>query len=625
MHGMPFPSTWRETHDNDNEFSPSSADSLDLGSSATVRSLHVNYYTSNHQHEIKRSSGRPRKPLRAVERRDSFQSNSNLPTQLDRHVRVSQSITAHDSSIAAAWQRNVLPRELLNVAAGTPDEIRVIVIESVNQANAIRASLFESGSGQQQVVDASRTFDYRPQRSPGPESPPQHLNQISHERLSSSHSESTTSSEDSWPLAAGRYSVDSVTSAGSSPRLEVTTPAVGQLDEAAHLSRGSLSPLKHLFGHEPEKNARKHGIMKLLRGKEHKLKDPKRKSTSLVLDTQTKECASCFDDIPSNAAIGLSRRQAELAARRAIIDQEEAEVQAAIKAVAEAERRERQEVEEEERRIRLIAEEEQRQRVAREEARQAVELQILQRLESDRIATINNHYATLRTCLSELHRMQRKAIRGRHSTEMYLTQNELENIAAEEVELHDEQVTFKRAWEESYKAVQSRFAREIIDTTIRHRADQGDLLQKLDESSIGEAVNNDITRAAKIEELIMLQQTEREVLRQKHRRGLRKLQARDADQRLEDRRSQQVALQQKKEIALKAIDDFQGRTVSDSEWLEFLILDREARLNENRQRHIASGADAPSSNLRGTLSTENVSRAPSMLIFAEELRALCDS
>lgn len=298
------------------------------------------------------------------------------------------------------------------------------------------------------------------------------------------------------------------------------------------------------------------------------------------------------------------RRQEELATRQALIKEEEAEVQAAIKAVADAERRHQQEAEEEEC-LRSIAEQEEKKRIAKEEARRSKELQRLKRLETKRVSVINHYYNDLQVSLSQLHRIQRKAITARHSTEMRMTRKELENIATQEVELYDEQLTFKRAWEESLTVAQLRNAREIIDTSVRHRADQDKYFQKLAEP-IDQVFINDITKSVKIEELTMLQEAERDALRKRYRRDMRKLQARAVDIQSKNRGERQAVLQQEKESVTQAIEDLQGRMVSDVKWLELLIHERNTMLSENRLRYVSSVAEAPTSSPAGLDLTDDL-------------------
>ena len=286
------------------------------------------------------------------------------------------------------------------------------------------------------------------------------------------------------------------------------------------------------------------------------------------------------------------RRRDELAARRAVANAEEAEVKAAIKAVAEAERREIEEAMERERRLREIAEQEERERAAQEEARLAEEMQRLERLEAVRVEAISTYYVALRKSLNEIHQAQRKAISVRHTAEMGNTRHVLEEIASKEVALLDEQNKEKSAWEEKIKAAQLKNAQEIIETFTRHRANQDQYFSKFAESS-KEVTIDEISKAHMIEELAMIQESEREALRLKHSRDIRKLYVRAADAQSIDLTVQKRALEQEKQAATQAVEQLNARMYSDSKWLELLSRDREAMLTENEYRLMSSGADLP--------------------------------
>ena len=265
-------------------------------------------------------------------------------------------------------------------------------------------------------------------------------------------------------------------------------------------------------------------------------------------------------------------------------------MQAAIEAVAEAERREIEEAIEQERRQRGIAEREERERAAQEEARLAHEMQRLERLETARVEAINSHYQHLSTSLNAIHQAQRKAISSRHTAEMSSTQHELEKIASREMALLDEQSKCKSAWEERIQQARLKNAREVIETSTRHRADQDIYLIKLTEPPRDETLD-DIAKAHMIEELAILQESEREALRTKHQRDIRKLRARAADAQPIDRTVQQSALQQEKRTATQVIEQLAVRMYSDLKWLELVTRDRAAMLTENERRLLSSGAD----------------------------------
>ena len=284
-----------------------------------------------------------------------------------------------------------------------------------------------------------------------------------------------------------------------------------------------------------------------------------------------------------------TRRRDELATRRAVANAEEAEIQAAIEAVAEAERREIEEAIEQERRQREIAEQEERERLAEEEARLAEEMQRLERLEAARVESINSHYTILRTSLNTIHQAQRKAISARHTAEMSSTQRELEEIASQEMALLNEENKDKSVWEETIQNARLKNAREIIETSSRHWIDQDQYVMKLTGPPNDDTF--DIVKARMIEELAVIQESEREALRAKHQRDIRKLQARAARAQSIDRTKQESALQQEKQVATQAVEELAVRMHSDSKWLELVIRERETMLAENEHQLLRSGAE----------------------------------
>ncbi|MCJ1390542.1 hypothetical protein MMC18_003402 [Xylographa bjoerkii] len=670
MSAIDFPSSspWIRVQD---RHLPSPASSPPKAAAETNRNFDLETILPINTTGMKRSRERPMRPSRrivaAAHPLESIaqlgSTNRGSSTESIVAKPVTHATASNDESWKTRWQEIDLPDELLQVPSGTQQEICAIVKESFNQSRAIRASLLETYQGQTQTELPQIDRD---NPSLKPELHTDDSSVMSRERTVSSHSDATASSRDSHRLSTGGQSFDSFTSAESMLSLPLT-PRIVPLSSSLCTDEPGL-----------EKRPKRHGLFsKLLRGRELKMKSVALKSSTSVTEViaVTKECASCFDDVLSNDAIGLDcqhsycspcftqlvttamqhenfwppkcclqnipkgtlegnlsalnlakynlkskeyatpagercytcgsrwrtcacteedqiRRRDELAARRAIVNAEEAEVQAAIEAVAEAERREIEEAIEQERRRREIAEHEERERVAQEEARLAEEMQRLNRLEAARVEAINSHYAVLRTSLHAIHQAQRKAISTRHTAKMGSTQHDLEEIASQEVALLDEQNRDKLAWEERIQGARLKNAREIIETSTRHRADQDEYLTKFVEHS-KEGAFDEVTKANMIEELAIIQESEREALRSKHRRDIRKLQARAIDAPAIDQTVQKSALQQEKQVVTKAIEELKVRMYSDTKWLELVTHEREAMLTENEHQLISSGADVP--------------------------------
>ncbi|MCJ1431048.1 hypothetical protein MMC27_000398 [Xylographa pallens] len=662
----PFSSPWRGVQDRPLPIAISSpqqvlAESVPYLNPGTIKSINTT--------GMRRSRERPVRPSRrTVASVNPLQSTSQLghtdggdsPESIIAKLTIHATLS-NDESWKTRWQEIDLPDELVQAPGGTRQELCAIIKESFNQSRAIRASLLETNHKQKPP-----TTNPTDRESPNltSELSTHDSSVISRARTESSQSDATASSRDSHRFSTGGQSFESFTSAESTPSLLLTSCIV------------PLSPGLSTYEPGPEKRKKKRGLFsKLLRGKEPKMRPVALTSSTSILEmtTETKECASCFDDVPSTDAVGLGcqhsycspcftqlvttamqhenfwppkcclqdipkktlminlsalelikyslkareyaipagercytcglrwrtcacteedqiRRRDELATRRAIFNAEEAEVQAAIEAVAEAERREVEEAIEQERRQREIAEREERERAAQEEARLAEEMQRLERLETARVEAINNHYQLLSTSLNTIHQAQRKAISARHTAEMSSTRHELEKIASQEMALLDEQNKDKSAWEERIQKARLNNAREVIETSTRHRADQDKYLIKLTEPSKDETFD-DIAKAHMIEELAIIQESEREAFRVKHQRDIRKLRARAADAQSIDRTVQQSALQQEKRTATQAIEQLAVRMYSDLKWLELITRDRETMLAENEHQLLSSGAD----------------------------------
>ena len=249
---------------------------------------------------MRRSRERPIRPsCRSVVLANPLQSTSQLGL-IDGDVLpesvVAKSAThvnlSNDKSCKARWQEIDLPDELLQVPDGTRQEICAIVKESFNQSRAIRASLLDTNHEQKPPV-----------RPMGPENPYVTPELYSHDssvmscaRTGSNQSDATASSRDSHRFSTGGQSFESFTSVESSSDAPFTTSIVPS------------SPSLCTYEPGPAKRTKRRGLFsKLLRGKELKMKSVALKSSTSILEvsTETEECASCFDDVPSKKAVGL--------------------------------------------------------------------------------------------------------------------------------------------------------------------------------------------------------------------------------------------------------------------------------------------------------------------------------
>ena len=196
-----------------------------------------------------------------------------------------------------AWQQYDLPPELATVKAGTPNEIRKIVRDSVTHCRALRASMIDAQND---------SAPHEIWQNPGVPAV------MTHVRTASRNSNSTIGSLDRDSQSSDvYYSLESITSAES-----VASPATGKqymTRASEHIHETVVSSGDSAIG--AEKTSKKHGLMRLLRGRGNKATTDKSNdlSTSPASPRSpakstielTKECASCFDDVPISVAISL--------------------------------------------------------------------------------------------------------------------------------------------------------------------------------------------------------------------------------------------------------------------------------------------------------------------------------
>lgn len=299
------------------------------------------------------------------------------------------------------------------------------------------------------------------------------------------------------------------------------------------------------------------------------------------------------------------RRWNELAARRVIIQsdnaareqgaireaerqREEEELRAALEAIAESERQERELQEEEEgRRAQEQIARAENDRVKMENARRAEELR-----NYERMTKIGLHHTELQLILDELHRLQRKKIFERHRIAMSAVQRQLEDLASKESALEVQMNQLQTHKEQVLEATRKTHAREIMQTVCRHRSDQDKYLAKMADAGGGEPLDELIT-ARMIEELTELQEIERMALRSKHTRELRRFD-KQPDEVSTARISDQLEfLQGEKGLSFEAGDKLERLMNSDWRWFNLVCIIQMALLEEDKYHLISSEADAP--------------------------------
>lgn len=288
------------------------------------------------------------------------------------------------------------------------------------------------------------------------------------------------------------------------------------------------------------------------------------------------------------------QREAEIAERLARYEAEsraeEAEVRAAIAAVEEAERRVAAEREAEER--------------ATEAVRQAQEAEEATRIEYERVEGINDYFQLLRGELQKIDIQQKEAIASRH--EMH----EIPSIARIQADLTSEGVYQKRvrriatergtilaSSDKKIRELRQSHQTTLIATIQRHRDDQDTVfLQPIrgPETQRGAITENVLTA------LIAAQDLEIHTLQSQQEREIRKWQSRGAVQLAEfDAIMHEETIRFEKLHRVKAdhltaeLKKVESSVASDWKWWEMLVAARTIMLDEDENRMIMSGADAP--------------------------------
>ncbi|KAL9038691.1 MAG: hypothetical protein Q9214_005179, partial [Letrouitia sp. 1 TL-2023] len=255
---------------------------------------------------------------------------------------------------------------------------------------------------------------------------------------------------------------------------------------------------------------------------------------------------------------------------------EEAEIRAAIEAVAEAERRAAAAREEEERR-----QEEER----AEEARQ------IAMRETERVAAIGRHYERLRDAMERVRLHQERTLRLHLETRMQELEQKMvafcamameEKFAVERASIVDET-------NQQLLDLQQRHATVLVQTVGRHRKDQDSCL-------LGLPLDNDSDTAAVLEPLLVAQELEHATLRSMQTAEIKKWRRRGAlrlqvfDQEAETRR-RECEEERKRLGAAKTAAE--RETAAGWKWFERVWDRRVAMLEEDEGRMVKKGADPP--------------------------------
>ena len=272
-------------------------------------------------------------------------------------------------------------------------------------------------------------------------------------------------------------------------------------------------------------------------------------------------------------------RSVRRAAREAEQRAEEEEVRAAIAAVEAAERVIQQERE-------------------AEDARMAEEAREIEQIEAERLSSIADYYEYLRGILECVRLQQRHALEKCHDdewAEIYRIKDDIESpdmTAARESIVNAEKATIVGEIEAKMSELQRSHARAMMETITRHHKAQDEILAASMSASDAET---EVMHAARLENLMPMQEAERSALKSQQKSELQHLRAQH-DAQLEgfDAKSKILQLRLKDLEAISRREkELKNKITADSKWFELLFDERITMLSEDQNRMMNSGADAP--------------------------------
>lgn len=255
---------------------------------------------------------------------------------------------------------------------------------------------------------------------------------------------------------------------------------------------------------------------------------------------------------------------------------EEAEVRAAIEAVAEAERRA------------AVAREEEERRQEEERAEEARQMAVR---EAERVAAIERHYEGLRDAMARVRLHQERALRLRSETRMQELEQKMVAFCAMAME---DKFAIERArivdeTDRQLLKLQQRHATVLVQTVGRHRRDQ-------DACLLGLPLDNDSDTAAVLEPLLVAQELEHATLRSMQTAEVKKwrrrgtLRLRIFDREAKTRRRE---CGEERERLRKAKTAAEGEIGAMWKWFDRVWDRRVAMLDEDEGWMVRRGAEAP--------------------------------
>lgn len=463
------------------------------------------------------------------------------------------------------WQECEIPSELEWIHPDTPEEIRNIIQESIDEQCALRASRLSATQAivVRTTITQSRT-SYKDISSP-----------ISSKSSATASIRRAGSSIFSDVASSRSVGVESTTSLGSEKGSEkgyrsTSSPSMHSQTTSSN-SDDELSETSSL-GASIRKTMKERGVFRYLARGKGGTKSP-------GPHNQTHSNTASLEDVQGRKTPVPSyrlRRRSDTFEEE--VRMEEAEIKAAISAVEAAERTER---------IRREA----------EEARRATAQ------EHERMAGITEFFEYLRDILENVRLQQKQAIQKRHKREISeLEDRERALVSGEQILDQEQNVAAERAGlvmqtQEIIKSARKKHANQLLETIGRHRKDQDAYLIKSNEAM---ERHLEVDQHYVLDQLLQAQNLERSTLRWQQKREVQKLQKRadlmlqDFDNETETARMERLQVQvQEADKVTRTRAALKKQADADWRWFEAISRDRAVMLGEDEQRMILSGAGAP--------------------------------
>lgn len=555
--------------------------------------------------------------LRSVKSTDTLPQRNAVSRLGSASNRSSPRINSRKSSSQQSrefyWHEMEIPSELEAVRNDTPEEIRNIIQESMDEQRAARASRM----AQPQAIVVRTTITQSSRERDGMQIPRTEISataSVSSRRAESAESSLSGDMSSSWSLG-----LESTTSLGSSEgEITLLKACTIHHDDTIQGSRENLGPTytSSLTCRRCEKPLQGHDVLNLLRGRKSEEIDHEEKGKAyqridewdLMLPHEKKienkdsgghryYCASpsCVKwiDVSSALAYDGALRCPHCGTSICSIGnfKKEEGVTVRNKQSREAIMPSR------------VTEHSTSRRCEADEELLAEEAQQITAREYERLEGVTEFFEHLRATLEQVRSQQRQAIEERHNTDLEKAERkEAELICGEKILDRDQRVSSERADlvkknQDALKALRKSHALHLMETVRRHRNDQDTFIARCNTEM---ETNIHFDQAGALEMLLQAQENERITLRSQQNREIQKWQKRGPrlveafDAKIEAERLQMVKAQVKEAEEVTRLSTGVRRQIdADWKWFNAIFLDRAMMLGDDERRMILSGTHAP--------------------------------